>query len=113
MVAPVLLYSGCAMLPKGPVESHSVNRYAGRQDGLVSREEWRDQSFGRGIYVFTDPSLSGVAFIHTNIAALGGSSVFSAGSVVVVVDSNLVPAIAAMGTAAGNIIGAAAKTAVK
>lgn len=119
----LLLLTGCAVVPRGPIVRHSspthvVERFACRPDGLVYREtwageRWTDDAFGRGLYFFTDPKLSGLVATHTNQAALGGGSSISSGSISIIVDSNLVPAITATGTAAGNIIGAAAKTAVK
>jgi hypothetical protein len=51
--------------------------------------------------------------IHTNQQGLGGGSAFSAGPMSIVLDSNTAPALTAAGAALGNIIGAAAKTAVK
>jgi hypothetical protein len=68
---------------------------------------------GGGIFVFADPNVQAMAALHTNQTALGGGSVFSAGSMSSLVDSNLVPTLNATGTAVGNVIGAAAKTAVK
>jgi hypothetical protein len=50
---------------------------------------------------------------HTNQSALGGGSVFSAGTVTITVDTNTAPIVGATGTAVGNIIGAAAKTTLK
>ena len=108
-----LLLAGCAVPPSGPVVSHSIERFEGRSDGLVCKETWRDKAFTHGWYLFADPAMQSVHAWHTNQAALGGCSHFDAGSVTIVVDSNLVPAITAAGTATGNIIGAAVKTAVK
>jgi len=103
----------CAVLPKGPVETKIDEHFAGRPDGLVERITLRDAAFGRGVYVFTDPTMNGIAAWHTNMIDIGGCSHFSAGAVTVTVDTNLVPAIGAAGTAAGNIIGASVKSAVK
>lgn len=105
--------AGCAIPPRGPVVQHTVEHFAGREDGLVSREVWRDDAFSRGYYLFADPSLQTINAWHTNQSALGGCSHFSAGAVAITVSSNLVPAIGAAGTAVGNIVGAAAKTALK
>jgi hypothetical protein len=105
--------AGCAIVPRGPIVSHSHEEFRDRPDGLISRDIWKDAAFTRGIYLFTDPTLQTISVLHTNHTALGGSSQFVAGNFSVIVDSNLVPAISATGTAAGNIIGAAVKTAVK
>ena len=51
--------------------------------------------------------------LHTNQAALGGGSSFTAGGLTVLVDTNSDKIIGVIGTAAGNLIGAAAKSAVK
>jgi hypothetical protein len=112
---PILatILCGCAIVPRGPIVSHEVKRYQGRSDGLISYERWSDQAFTRGMYFFSDPTVSKLYGWHTNQAALGGSSYVTFGAVTIVTDTNLVPAIAATGTAAGNIIGAAVKTAVK
>jgi hypothetical protein len=107
-----LVLTGCAVVPRGPITSHSVERFQGRSDGLVAREIWKDAAFTRGIYVFTDPKLTTVTAWQTNQTALGGCSHFQCGELSIIVDSNLVPAITATGTAVGNVVGAAAKTAV-
>ena len=113
LCALALCLAGCAIQPRGPVVGKTVETFAGRADGLISREVWTDDAFGRGIFFFTDPSLVGVKIWHTNQTALGGCSHFQAGAAGIMVDSNVVPAIGAAGTAVGNIIGAAAKSAVK
>jgi hypothetical protein len=91
-----------------------IEHFQGRSDGLVYRKQiWRDDAFTRGIYFFADPALAKVNAWHTNQGALGGCSHFSAGTVEIHVDTNTAPIVGAAGTAVGNIIGAAAKTAVK
>jgi hypothetical protein len=107
------LLSGCACPHRKAESSHVVESFAGRPDGLVCRESWRDAEQGGGEFVFTDPSASQLFAVHTNQSALGGGSVFSTGTVTITVDTNTAPILGAAGTAAGNIIGAAAKTAVK
>jgi hypothetical protein len=109
----LLILSGCAIPHRQAAATHTVEHFASRPDGLVSREEWLDQEGGGGFFLFADPNVQAMTALHTNQCALGGGSAFSAGSMTIMVDSNLVPAITATGTAAGNIIGAAAKTAVK
>ena len=114
LLCALALIPACAIQPRGPVVSHTVETFSpGRSDNLVTREIWRDDAFTRGIFFFTDPSLTAVKVWHTNQTALGGCSHFQAGSAGIVVDSNLVPAITATGTAVGNVVGAAAKSAVK
>jgi hypothetical protein len=113
LALPLVIFSGCACPRRQASATHTVEHFTNRADGLVSREEWRDQEGGGGIFFFADPNVQAMTAIHTNQCALGGGSAFAAGSFTIVVDSNLVPAIAATGTAAGNIIGAAAKSAVK
>jgi hypothetical protein len=110
---PMLLFPGCACPHRQSETSHVVELYRGREDGLIAREEWRDAEGGGGFFLFADPTVQNMAAVHTNQTALGGGSVFTAGSLTSLVDTNLAPAIGAAGTAAGNIIGAAAKAAVK
>ena len=104
---------GCACPHRRAASVHTVEIFQGRDDGLVACEEWRDTEGGGGFFLFADPTVQNMAAIHTNQTALGGGSIFTAGSLTSLVDTNLVPAIGAAGTAAGNIIGAAAKSAVK
>jgi hypothetical protein len=80
---------------------------------MIAREEWRDKDSGGSMFLFTDPASQGMCIWHTNQPALGGGSKMMLAPFSVTVDSNLVPAITAGGTAVGNIIGAAAKSALK
>ncbi len=107
------LASGCACPNRRAEASHVIETFAGRPDGLMSRETWRDSEQGGGQFVFTDSAAGQLFAAHTNQSALGGGSVFSAGTVTITVDTNTPDIIGATGTAVGNIIGAAAKTAVK
>jgi hypothetical protein len=109
----VSLLSGCACPHRKAVTTHTVESFRGRPDGLVSREEWRDSEGGGGFFLFADPNVQGMTALHTNQAALGGGSSFTAGSLTLVVDTNTAAILSAGGSAAGNIIGAAVKTAVK
>ena len=109
---PLALVS-CACPHRKAAAIHTLEFFKGRDDGLVAREEWRDTEGGGGFFLFADPPVQNMAAIHTNQTALGGGSLFTAGALTSLVDSNLVPAIGATGTAAGNIIGAAAKSAIK
>jgi|ERR1700722_10223827 hypothetical protein len=103
----------CACPHRKAESTHVVESFTGRVDGLVLRETWRDAETGGGEFVFTDPAAGKLFAAHTNQSALGGGSVFSAGTVTITVDTNTAPIIGAAGTAAGNIIGAAAKSAAK
>jgi hypothetical protein len=109
----IFLLSSCACPHRKAEASHVVERFAGRVDGLVWRETWRDAEQGGGQFFFTDPAASQLFAAHTNQTALGGGSVFSTGTVTITVDTNTAPILGAAGTAAGNIIGAAAKSSVK
>ena len=111
----ILTLFGCACPHRKALTTHTVEVFdpTARPDALIAREEWRDQEGGGGFFLFADPNVQAMTANHTNQCALGGGSAFAAGSFTILVDSNLVPAIAATGTAAGNIIGAAAKSAVK
>jgi hypothetical protein len=103
----------CACPRRQAETSRLLENFAGRPDGLVWRETWRDREQGGGFFAFTDPAAGQLFAAHTNQYALGGGSVFSAGTVTITVDTNTAPIVGAAGTAVGNIIGAAAKTAVK
>ena len=80
---------------------------------VASRETWTDKAKGGGTFVFTDPAASQVSSVVTDQTALGGAHNFGVGSVSSTISSNAVQAIAAGGTAVGNIIGAAASAATK
>ncbi len=105
--------SSCACPHRKGLASHCIESFAGRSDGLLRREIWRDSEQGGGQFFFTDPAAGQLFAAHTNQSALGGGSLFSAGTVTITVDSNTAPILGAAGAAAGNVIGAAAKTAVK
>jgi hypothetical protein len=104
---------GCACPHRKAVSLHTVEIFQGRDDGLVAREVWRDTEGGGGFFLFADPTVQNMAAIHTNQTALGGGSIFSAGSLTSLVDTNLAPAIGAAGTAVGNVVGTAIKSAIK
>ena len=104
---------GCACPHRKAESSASVEWFEGRGDGLICRETWRDAEQGGGEFMLTDPAAGQLFACHTNQSALGGGSVFSAGTVTITVDTNTAPILGAAGTAVGNIVGAAAKSAVK
>jgi hypothetical protein len=107
------LSSSCACPHRKGESSHVVETFAGRPDGLLHRETWRDAEMGGGEFLLTDPAAGQLFASHTNQSALGGGSVFGAGTITIAVDSNTASILGATGTAVGNVIGAAAKTAVK
>ena len=107
------LSASCAYPHRKGESTHVIETFAERPDGLLERETWRDSEQGGGEFLFTDPAAAQLFASHTNQSALGGGSLFSAGTVTIMVDSNTAPIVGAAGTAVGNIIGAAAKTAVK
>ncbi len=112
-VASATLVAGCAIPRREAKSSHVIERFDNRPDGLISREEWTDVEAGGGWFFGTDPQVSTMVAIHTNQSALGGGSVFTAGSLSSSIDTNLANDIGATGTAVGNVVGAAAKAAVK
>jgi hypothetical protein len=95
-----LFFTGCACPRRAALATHVRERFTGRADGLVLRETWKDAERGGGVFLFTDPNVQSMFVNHTNQAALGGGSVFTA-------------IIGAGGTALGNVIGASVKAAVK
>jgi hypothetical protein len=106
-------FCGCAIAPRGPIVSHTIDRFSGRLDGLIYHETWQDKTFTRGYYLFADPNLMALKAWHTNQTALGGCSHFQCGSISITVDTNTAAIVSAGGTAVGNVVGAAVKTAVK
>lgn len=107
-----LSLTGCTIAPHGSRTTRKVYTYQGRQDGLVRVERWTDRSAGGGMLLMMDPTLNNVALYHTNSAMQVGGW-FTLGNGSVNVDPQTGAIIGAVGTAAGNIIGAALKTAVK
>jgi hypothetical protein len=107
------LFSGCACPRRSALATHVQEHFAGRPDGLVLRETWKDSERGGGLFLFTDPNVQSMYVTHTNQSALGGGSVFTAGSLTLVVDTNTAAILGAGGTALGNVIGASVKAAVK
>ena len=75
--------SSCACPHRKAEASHVVESFAGRVDGLILRETWRDAEQGGGEFVFTDPAAGQLFAAHTNQSALGGGSVFSTGTVTI------------------------------
>ena len=108
----LLALCSCTIAPHGSRATHRVWTYEGRRDGLVRYEKWTDRSAGGGALFFMDPSLQAVTIVHTN-ADLRTGGTFSVGSASVVLDPQTGAVIGAAGTAVGNVIGAALKTAVK
>jgi hypothetical protein len=109
----LVLSAGCACPHRNSQSLHVIESFDGRSDGLISRETWRDTEKGGGQFLFTDPSVQTMVAMHTNQSALGGGSVFSAGAATITVDTNSAAVIGSAGTAIGNVIGAAAKSAAK
>jgi hypothetical protein len=109
----MLFCVGCACPHRKAATSHAIEEFSGRADGLVYRETWKDSEGGGGVFFCADPNVQNMFAAHTNQSNLGGGSVFSAGTVTITVDTNTAALVGSAGTAIGNIIGAAAKTAVK
>ena len=78
---------------------------------LAYKETWGDESSGGGTFVLTDPSASALDFAHTNQIALGGGRATHIGTLTAAPGTNDVALVNAVGTAAGNIVGQALKTA--
>ena len=108
-----LIFPGCACPHRKAESRHTADYYESREDGLIEHDEWIDTERGGGLFLFADPTVQSLTAIHTNQTALGGGSSFITGKMNSIMDSNAPTFIGAAGTAAGNIIGAAAKTAVK
>ena len=109
-----LALCGCASEHRTGTARHTFERFdPNLTGGLLSRESWSDTERGGGVFLFTDPSAFGLMVVHTNQGAIGGGSYFSAGSLETHVDTNTGAIITASGTAVGNVVGAAVKSAVK
>ena len=109
----LLALAGCASPHRSGISTHERRCYQGRADGLVSSETWTDKEHGGGWFLLTDPQVAVLTAVHTNQTALGGGSSFSGGPMSLTVDPQTGAIIGATGTAVGNVIGAAVKTAVK
>jgi hypothetical protein len=112
-VSLVSILSGCASSHRASKTTKTVEWFQDRQDGLVERITFLDKEAGGGVFLLTDPKVSAMSAIHTNQDALGGGSMFSAGQLGIIVDTNTAQILNAAGTATGNVIGAAAKAALK
>lgn len=102
---------GCAAPHRKAVTTHELCHYEGRTDGLISRETWTDREGGGGWFLLTTSDVQSLSAIHTNQAALGGGSVFTAGPISVKVDPQTGQIIEATGSAVGNVVGAAVRKA--
>lgn len=122
-IVVVLLVEGCAAPRRASLCRHDMPTQITREytpgsrpDGLIREtiikgERYIDKAGGGGIFLLTDPNFTGVVDFHTNQPALGGSSTFMTGTATITVDPQTSAVIGAVGTAAGNIIGAAVKSA--
>lgn len=79
----------------------------------MSIEIRTDSERGGGWFLLTDPQVAMLSAIHTNQTELGGGSSFSGGPMSLKVDPETAEIIRSTGTALGDAIGAAVKTAVK
>jgi hypothetical protein len=113
VLCAILFCPGCACPHRNADSVHVIETFTARSDGLIRRETWRDTEKGGGQFLFTDPSVQTMIAIHTNQFSLGGGSVFSAGAATITVDTNTAAVVGSAGAAIGNVIGAAAKSAVK
>lgn len=107
----LLALCGCTIAPHGSRATHDIWLYD--NDGRVWRHErFTDRSAGGGALFFMDPSLQNVTLVHTN-SELHTGGALGIGSASVILDPQTGAVISAAGTAVGNIVGAALKTAVK
>lgn len=105
----LLLLCGCTIAPHGSKATHDIWLYDA--NGRVWRhEKFTDRSAGGGGSVMTLTALQNAALFHTN-SVLQTGGWFILGNGTVGVDPQATSMIGAVGTAAGNIIGAAAKKA--
>lgn len=109
--AVALVFCGCAHVSRHATDTHAIEHFTNRPDGMIARETWSDGHKVFADFVFIDPTSQGFCDKWTN--QWGGNSWFMMAPFSMVVDSNLVPFVTATGTAVGNVVGAAVGTAVK
>ena len=107
----LLLLGGCAVPHRSSLAKHSLANFAGRPDGMISLEMWSDKESGGGWFLLADPDVQAFHVVHTNQTAIGGGSVVAMGRGTISVDPQASAIISATGTAVGNVVGAAVKTA--
>lgn len=113
-VVIALILCGCASEHRRGDSRYTLERFdPSISGGLVSRQTWSDSERGGGTFLFTDPTVLNLVAVHTNQAAVGGGSYFTAGTVETHVDTNTGAIVSATGTAVGNVVGAAVKAAAK
>jgi hypothetical protein len=110
-IAVAVILSGCAVPRRLAKSEHRVRMYKDRPDGLIREDIYIDIESGGGWFVLTESNVQMLTATHTNQTALGGGSYIATGPLTIRVDPQTSQIIEATGTAAGNIIGAAAKTA--
>lgn len=77
------------------------------------REVCTDSERGGGTFFLADAQVASLTVFHTNGTDLGGGSTLIAGPSSIQVDPQTGQIISATGSAVGNIVGAALKTAIK
>lgn len=108
------LCGGCTVAPHGSHATHRIWTYApgSRKDGLIRYEVETDRSAGGGGQLGTFANLQNLALEHTNsVMRVGGR--LTIGNAYIGVDTNTARVVTALGTASGEIIGAAMGTAAK
>ncbi len=108
----LLVLCGCTIAPHGSKAEHKIWTYApgSRQDGLIRFEKFTDRSAGGGGQVGTFTQLQNVSVVHTNsMMRVGG--MLTIGNAYVGVDTNTAQVVTALGSATGEVIGAAARAA--
>ena len=108
-----LFLCGCAHPHRTGYSTREIRVYQGRTDGLVRVETWKDVERGGGTFLLTDPAIASLTAFHTNQTELGGGSYIGTGQMTITIDPETGAIVAATGTAIGNIVGAALKTAIK
>jgi uncharacterized membrane protein len=112
LIALMFAICGCAVIHRSSATTAVTEWY--RPDGtLEKRRTVRDTERGMGAEALEHDTLTNLCVVHSNQTSLGGYSCFGVGAATSDVSSNAAPVIGAAGTAVGNVVGAAAKSAVK
>jgi hypothetical protein len=111
------LSSGCESASRYNRTAHTVERWEVSTNSaghtvrvLIFRERWTDANGLQFGALFTDPTVAGWSDISTNQSALGGGQAIRFGAASSKVDSE---GIKAAGSAGGEVIGTAIKSAIK
>lgn len=109
----LITLTGCAFPHRSGYTVDEVRSYAGRADGLIRVEIRKDREGGGGLFFLSTSDVQWMSVTHTNQDGLGGGSTVTIGPFHNATDPQTGQIIQDLGSAVGNVVGAAVKTAVK